>query len=502
MITLRPSFPKFMAVLLLLMLAGCQLQATPPPVATATPQSEVDEITRAEQATVTPTITPIPFPTPVAIFGQQYPSPTPPPAPTVPPTATPRPALTITTPALNIRAGPGLNYAVVAVAQQGERYPVSGRSETGDWFRIVLQDESERWVSAEASLAQFKGEVGLLPVVTAAEIVAPTVAPTAERGVGQGRLIFATSSGGGLYELDLTTTTLRELASGVIDPVVSPDGQQVAYTRWDGAEVGSLYLLDLASGEERSLLLDTLQAKGPTWSPDGQELIVSYQRGGLRNPPEICKEYDFDDGIRVPPDVVQITSFQTTADGITLCYIQREDLRWGLRRVRVSDGSFEDLITDEYSFSPVWDPTTPWRLIFDGDRGLMQYDLNTGNRWPLTSDVRDHGPVVLAPDGGTVALTYRQHDHWEVYTLNLANGQRNRLTKPPILAEPQYSSAAPAWSPDGQQLAFLTDRTGRWEIWRMKPDGSDPRPLFDPEQQAGLNLFYAGVNDRLLNWIE
>ena len=116
----------------------------------------------------------------------------------------------------------------------------------------------------------------------------------------------------------------------------------------------------------------------------------------------------------------------------------------------------------------------------------------------LTTDRRDTGPV-FSPDGQKLALTYKQHDHWEVYTLDLQSGERRRLTKPPILADPQYNSAAPAWSPD-QYLAFLTDRSGRWEIWVMAADGSNPRPLLPPEVQAKLNLVYHGVNERMLNW--
>jgi Tol biopolymer transport system component len=86
--------------------------------------------------------------------------------------------------------------------------------------------------------------------------------------------------------------------------------------------------------------------------------------------------------------------------------------------------------------------------------------------------------------------------------LDLQTGERQRLTKPPILAEPQYNSAAPAWSPDGRYLAFLTDRAGRWEIWVMAADGTNPRPLLPPELQAGLSLAYHGVNERMLNWAE
>ena len=32
----------------------------------------------------------------------------------------------------------------------------------------------------------------------------------------------------------------------------------------------------------------------------------------------------------------------------------------------------------------------------------------------------------------------------------------------------------PNWSPDGQQIAFTSDRDGNWEIYVMNADGTNP----------------------------
>jgi len=58
----------------------------------------------------------------------------------------------------------------------------------------------------------------------------------------------------------------------------------------------------------------------------------------------------------------------------------------------------------------------------------------------------------------------------------------------------------PTWSPDGTQLAFLSDRTGPWEIWTMAADGSNQMPLISTETLAGVELTYSGVNERILSW--
>jgi len=404
-----------------------------------------------------------------------------------------------------------LAYPVIGTASAGDEFTVIGLAPAGDWLQVVTETGDPGWISAESTYTRLFGvSLDELPFVEPPP-VQPEPPEAIEASVIEnkinvadglnGRLVFTTSSGGELYVVNVDGTGLQRLAGGVIDPVVSPDGQQVAFVRWDGADIGALYAINLDGTGERAVVGDILQPKSPTWSPDGQEIILAFQHGGLRDPGEKCKEYDFDDGIRAPNSSAEITKFRVSGSGIVLCYVPKEDLKWSLRRIEVESGRFEDLPADDYSYNPAWDPYNPWRVVYDGEKGLIQFDVNNNADWPITTDPRDTGPV-FSPDGKKLALTYRQHDHWEIYTLDLETGERHRLTKPPLLADPQYNSAAPAWSPDGSHLAFLTDRTGRWEIWLMATDGRNQRPLFSPELQAKLNLEYRGVNERMLNWAE
>jgi Tol biopolymer transport system component len=407
---------------------------------------------------------------------------------------------------LNIRQGPGLDYAVLGTAAAGDRFDVTGRNTAGTWLQIVMADGRPGWISGKADYTRLMGTPDEVPVIQApapSTGEAAASAPVSRGSSGNSsvsRLVFTTASGGDLYVVNADGTNLRHLASGVIDPKLSPDGQQVAFTRWDGAEFGTLYTINVDGSGERAIIGESRQAKSPTWSPDGQEIVFSFQHGGLRDPSEECRTFDADDTVRIP-ERAQITKthFNRGNGNITVCYIRQEDLQWSLRRVNLQTGEFKDLPVDLYSYNPAWDPNNPWRVVYDGGKGLMQLDLNSGRQQPLTSDLRDTGPV-FSPDGTKLALTYKQHDHWEVYTLELETGARSRLTKPPILATPQYNSASPAWSPDGSQLAFLTDRTGSWEIWVMNADGSNQHPLLPPEVQAQLTLKYSGVNEQMLNW--
>jgi Tol biopolymer transport system component len=177
--------------------------------------------------------------------------------------------------------------------------------------------------------------------------------------------------------------------------------------------------------------------------------------------------------------------------------------------VDVATGQFEDLPRDVYSFSPAWDPANSWRLVFDGNEGLVNLDLNQKTRWALTDDLNDRSPA-FSPDGSKIAVSYWQHDHWEIHVMNSDSSGRVRLTQTPWTAMAEqilsgqptrsWNNAAPAWSPDGSQLAFLTDRAGRWEIWVMNADGSNQQPLIAPDRLVGITLQYNGVNEQMLSW--
>jgi len=87
----------------------------------------------------------------------------------------------------------------------------------------------------------------------------------------------------------------------------------------------------------------------------------------------------------------------------------------------------------------------------------------------------------------------------------MGGGSLTRLTKTPDRPDGQPgSSAAPAWSPDGKHLAFLTDRTGKWEIWVTAAPGNaggGTRSMFASELE-GLTLEYSFGGERALSWTQ
>ncbi|MGH9842404.1 MAG: hypothetical protein ACREEM_26965, partial [Blastocatellia bacterium] len=69
----------------------------------------------------------------------------------------------------------------------------------------------------------------------------------------------------------------------------------------------------------------------------------------------------------------------------------------------------------------------------------------------------------------------------QVWRINADGSGRTQLTKAPI---PSHNDD-PAWSPDGTQVLFTTDRIGRPETWVMNADGSNPRFLTESAPGPG-----------------
>ena len=205
----------------------------------------------------------------------------------------------------------------------------------------------------------------------------------------------------------------HELALEARWPAFSPDGSRIVF--FDSADTpeGDLSVLDLATGESRQLTSLPAMGGAPVWSPSGDEIVYSSQRGGIR----------------------------------TLWSVDPDS---GLSRVLLT-GSGDDNFPD---FSP-----DAARLAYSNSRErfvLLATNLQTGEETHLhESRLVLLGPE-LSPDQETIAFFGEARTGgFQLFSLPVAGGDVLSIT-----SDPEVAHALPRWSPDGEQLYFYRTALG------------------------------------------
>jgi TolB protein len=82
------------------------------------------------------------------------------------------------------------------------------------------------------------------------------------------------------------------------------------------------------------------------------------------------------------------------------------------------------------------------------------------------------GRQAWSPDGQSIAFTSDRNVNDEIYVMDADGNNERNLTN-----NPAAHDWKPRWSPDGQRIAFNSDRDGNYEIYVMDADGSNQRRL-------------------------
>ena len=79
---------------------------------------------------------------------------------------------------LNVRAGPGADFAIISTAKQGQSFDLVGRPPDNAWLRVCCFDNQPGWVNA-ALVDVTGGELAKLPVPKDMPTAAPSPTPGA-----------------------------------------------------------------------------------------------------------------------------------------------------------------------------------------------------------------------------------------------------------------------------------------------------------------------------------
>lgn len=127
--------------------------------------------------------------------------------------------------------------------------------------------------------------------------------------------------------------------------------------------------------------------------------------------------------------------------------------------------------------SPNWHPDGR-HIIFASEQGgkadLFVTDLSGGTRVQLTRDrtPADEGGAAYSPTGDRIAFHTDRDGNFEIYVMDAAGDAARRLTDHPAIDQ------APAWSRDGKQIVFMSNRDNPdFDIFRMNADGGNVERL-------------------------
>ncbi|HVU63724.1 MAG TPA: DPP IV N-terminal domain-containing protein, partial [Phycisphaerales bacterium] len=86
----------------------------------------------------------------------------------------------------------------------------------------------------------------------------------------------------------------------------------------------------------------------------------------------------------------------------------------------------------------------------------------------LTADPANDVMPAFSPDGQRIAFCSNRNGNWDIFVMSVTGGQALQLTSDVT------HELHPSWSPDGKKIAFcrLGETSGRWEMWVMEVGGS------------------------------
>jgi len=87
-----------------------------------------------------------------------------------------------------------------------------------------------------------------------------------------------------------------------------------------------------------------------------------------------------------------------------------------------------------------------------------------------TTEVHNSLPA-FSPDGTQIAFNTNRDDNNDIWVVNVDGTNLRRLTNHPMI------DTSPTWSPNGRQVAFVSDRTGSPQVYVVGADGTGLRRL-------------------------
>jgi Tol biopolymer transport system component/DNA-binding winged helix-turn-helix (wHTH) protein len=270
-----------------------------------------------------------------------------------------------------------------------------------------------------------------------------------------------------------------------VNPVWSPDGRTIAFYR-SSPDGDGIFLVPALGGAERKLTGVWANRFGfgshvwIHWSPDGKWLVVS-DKTSVEEPfslfllsPETGERHR----VTTPPvSVVGDCSPAFSPDGEQLAFVRVISAVVGeVYVVSVNGGEPKRLTFDGAGVSNLaWNPNGR-EIVFGRRHGgksrLFRIPVEGGAPEWLAATGNDAQYPAFSSDGSRLAWRQNTIDT-DIFRLALDSGSEKSRPFAKLIFSTTLE-ASPRFSPDGRQIAFVSNRSGSDEIWVCDSDGENP----------------------------
>lgn len=294
----------------------------------------------------------------------------------------------------------------------------------------------------------------------------PIDTPTPERPAISGKLAFPVDNGSGKYDVFIYSIPEGQLIgriNGARQPNFRADGQKLLING-EGGSFGENVFEASPSGSIDRPVSGSPTDSYPVYSPDGGRAAYSNPQLALGTDGGYHSYIFVQCGLIPPPQ-----------EGDQTC---QDVARFG---ILVPNGQIGEI----QGSNPVW--TASDQIVYKGCntwQGGGSCGIFITISWGNKRGGNGNTPTKLAgidggstiptdTKGGLVAYHSTESGDWEAYVANLSGGKIN------ISNNPTSSDGLPTLSPDGQWVAFASDREGGWAVYTAPAGGGPAQKLFD-----------------------